>query len=228
MKNRRHLAAVFLVLLCLIPQYTAQTAEPSVALTFDDGPAGRITEKLLDALAERNVRATFFLCCYRMESYPAVVQKMAQDGHEIGIHGCSHLYFTQMPKDKLQAEIACTANTIKNLAGTVPSLLRPPGGLYNETVRRTAEEAGLSILLWSVDPEDWDPAMRRRTVRHVVTKAKHGDIILLHDLSEENITAALEIVDMLTKKGFRFCTVSELAELNGQMIEAGKIYRQFS
>lgn len=219
--------AVFLCLCFLMPKAQAQQNTKFVALTFDDGPAGKITTRLLDGLQERQVPATFFLCCYRVTQYPQLVQRMPMEGHEIGIHGCSHKYFTQMAKAELQNEILCTKTAVENLTGVSPALLRPPGGLCNKTVQQTAEEEGLSLALWSVDPEDWDPQQRSKTVQHVTERARHGDIILLHDLSQENVDAAFSIIDKLRSEGFQFCTVSQLAAMAESELLPGKIYTAF-
>lgn len=227
MKHKMRFAAIILLICCLIPRAKAADEPKYVALTFDDGPSGKITQHLLDGLAERQVQATFFLCCYRVTQYPELVQRMADEGHEIGIHGCSHKHFTQLSKNDLQGELDYTASSIEMLTGVSPCLVRPPGGLYNDMVLETAEENSLSIILWSLDPEDWDPAQRSKTVRRVTGKIKHGDVVLLHDLSQENVQSALSIIDELQGKGFQFCTVSQLAEMAGTVLEPGKIYKKF-
>lgn len=226
---RRHIGATALLLcfFCLLPLAHAEPQPKYIALTFDDGPAGKITKSLLDGLAERDVEATFFLCCYRITQYPELVQRMAEDGHEMGVHGCSHTYFTQLSKKQLEGEILTTAQSIKDLTGTAPTLLRPPGGLYNEAVRQTAEEHDFSVILWNVDPEDWDPRQRKNTVRRVLQKAKDGDIVLLHDLSMENVESILKLIDELKKDGFHFCTVSELAARTGRQLQPGGVYTAF-
>lgn len=218
--------ALLLALCCLFPRVKA-TSTKYVALTFDDGPVGKITERLLDGLKRRQVTATFFLCCYRITDHPELVQRMANEGHEMGVHGCSHKYFTQMSKKELTDEILCTKTAIQNLTGNSPKLLRPPGGLYNERVRQLAESEGFSLILWNVDPEDWDPARRAGTVKMVTERVKHGDVVLLHDLSYENVQNTLALIDNLHAKGFRFCTVSELAEIGKTPLLSGKIYTAF-
>lgn len=225
-KNPIRFAAFLLCLCCLIFPAEAKEETGYIALTFDDGPAGKITNKLLDGLAQRQVQATFFLCCYRVENYPELVQRMAKDGHETGIHGCSHKHFTQLSQAELQKELTCTGGRIEALTGVSPTLVRPPGGLYNDAVLQTAAENSLSVIHWSVDPEDWDPAQRTKTVKRVTEKVKHGDIVLLHDLSCANVQSALQIIDELHARGFRFCTVSQLAEMSGTELEPGKVYRK--
>ena len=222
-----HTRVLALILIfCLLPRANC-AEEKAIALTFDDGPAGKITARLLEELDKRQVPATFFLCCYRVTQYPDLVKQMAEAGHEIGIHGCSHKYFTQMTPKELEHELLSTQAAIRNLTGAAPNLVRPPGGLYNDSVRKTAEEHGLSTILWSIDPEEWDPKKRTAAANHVITKAADGDIVLLHDLSRENVDAALAAIDALRKKGFTFCTVSQLAQKREISLTPGSIHTAF-
>lgn len=222
---------LYLLCLCLlVPLLPRSSAtEPKfVALTFDDGPAGRITQKLLTVLEERGVPATFFLCGYRIASYPELLKKMVQDGHEIGLHGNSHEYFTKLSAEALREELRVNRDKIAQITGVTPKIVRPPGGLYNKGVLQILEEEKLSLVLWNLDPQDWDPAQRSRTASRVVNRVKSGDIVLLHDLSVQNVDVVLEMITVLEKEGFVFCTVSQLAELSQSPMEAGKIHRSFS
>ena len=80
----------FLCCICLLTlPVSAQEAGKYVALTFDDGPSGRYTSRLLDGLKERGAHATFLLCGYRIKEYPSQVQRIIDEGHEIGSHGYS-------------------------------------------------------------------------------------------------------------------------------------------
>lgn len=203
-------------------------APKQVALTFDDGPAGKPTERLLDGLAQRGIPATFFLCCYRITEAPETVKRIAREGHELGVHGATHGYFTKMTDRQLRGEILSTAQAIRDLTGQRPTLLRPPGGLYDDRVLALCRESDFPVILWTVDPEDWDPAQRSKTVRRVTERVKDGDVILLHDLSEENTDAALAIADRLAAQGYTFCTVSQLAREKGISLAPGTVYRGFS
>jgi peptidoglycan/xylan/chitin deacetylase (PgdA/CDA1 family) len=79
---------VFLLCLCLLwVPVRASTEEKLVALTFDDGPSGRFTRRLLEGLAQRDAKATFFLCGYRLEQYPRLAEAIVAEGHEVGVHG---------------------------------------------------------------------------------------------------------------------------------------------
>lgn len=198
-----------------------------VALTFDDGPSGRFTARLLDGLAERGAAATFFLCGYRIEQYPQLMQRYMAEGHEIGIHGYSHDYMHTMSSEELEQELCSTEQLITDTAGAVPVLMRPPGGLTSDVCRTAADGHGLGIILWSVDPEDWRLTSASQIVHNVLDCVQDGDVVLLHDMSDPSVDAALEIVDTLQSQGFRLVTVSELAILRGQAVETGKVYGSF-
>lgn len=198
-------------------------AAPCVALTFDDGPSGDNTLALMELLAEKDVRATFFLCGYRIEQFPELPGALRRAGHELGVHGYSHNCFDTMTPAALRGEISRTSA----LMGGAPGLLRPPCGVWDARVRSAAREAGMCVVLWSVDPEDWrcrDPA---EIVRRVCAGAADGSILLLHDLYPATVAAAGQIIDRLRAEGYEFCTVSELAERKGAALLPGEVYSQF-
>ncbi len=204
-----------------------RSANKYVALTFDDGPTGALTAQLLDGLRERYVSATFFLCGYRAEEYPALVRRMAEEGHELAIHGWRHAYLHTMAQAEIREELKGTGELIAGLTGVRPKLFRPPGGLCSETVMEEAAQEGLAAILWSVDPEDWSTHDAGAVVRRVQKKARDGDILLMHDLSPSSVTAALRLIDQMTAQGYQFCTVSELAAIRGKRLEAGEKYYKF-
>ena len=216
----------FMGLLCallLTGPVRADSGGPCVALTFDDGPSGRFTRRLLDGLQERDVKATFFLCGYRLVDYPAEGRRIAAEGHEIGIHGYSHDPMCAMGKAQVAEEIRKTAALLPGKA----LFLRPPEGKLSDATRKAAEQAGLAILSWSLDPLDWECHNAETITARVVAQAKDGDVILLHDMSDSSVTAALRIIDVLKARGFRFVTASELAEIKGITPEPGEVYSRF-
>lgn len=100
-------------------------------------------------------------------------------------------------------------------------LLRPPYGKWDEGVRL---RAGCPIILWSIDPEDWDDKDTNRVVTEVVSQARDGGIILLHDIYPESVDAALEIVDQLHAQGYYFCTIDQLFAARGLPLKDGEVY----
>ena len=198
-------------------------AAPCVARTFDDGPSGDNTVALMELLEHKGVRATFFLCGYRIETYPALPDALRRAGHALGVHGYSHDCFDAMTPAALREEIARTAALI----GDGPRLLRPPCGAWNGQVRSAAREAGMSIVLWSVDPEDWRCPDPEEIARRVCDGARDGSVILLHDLWPGTVDAAGRIIDRLRAEGYEFLTVPALAERAGISLEPGEAYSEF-
>ena len=213
--------ALILCLCQLVLPVQAKEAK-YVALTFDDGPSGKYTQALLDGLYDRGVNATFLLCGYRMKDYPELTQRIFDEGHEIGFHGYSHKNMKNMSRRDIAAELEQSQALLPK--GCVPAFLRPPGGCCSDAVRQVAQAKNLAILGWSVDPRDWATEDRAAIAARVEEKARDGDIILLHDMSDSSVDAALALVDELTGRGFRFVTVSELARLRGTAMNPGESY----
>ena len=215
-----------LLALCLLPR-PARAAWDSkyVALTFDDGPSGKYTQALLDGLYDRGVTATFLLCGYRMEQYPDITQRIFEEGHEIGLHGYSHKNMLGLSRRDIAAEIMDSTALLPE--GCRPAFLRPPGGCCSDAVRQVAQARGLAILSWSVDPRDWATNDRLAIEKAVLGNIQDGDIVLLHDMSESSVQAALDIVDVLLKEDFEFITVSELARLRAPKLKPGEVYKKF-
>ena len=221
---RRILAAIAACSLLIFPVRAAETTK-YVALTFDDGPSGRYTRRLLDGLLEREVKATFLLCGYRIKDYPDITQRIFDEGHEIGYHGYTHNNMKNMSRREIAAELMDTQALLPE--GCQPVFLRPPGGCCSDAVRQVAEARQLAVLNWSVDPRDWATSDTGAVERAVLKNVKDGDIVLLHDMTVSSVQAALDIVDVLKSQGYQLVTVSQLAELRGEKLRPGRTYASF-
>lgn len=221
---RRMIAGIVALSLLLLPVRGAQ-AEKYVSLTFDDGPSGRYTRRLLDGLSERGVKATFLLCGYRMKDYPDITQRIYEEGHEIGFHGYSHDPMSTMSRRQIAQELMDTEKLLPE--GCRPVFLRPPGGGTGDAVRQVAQVRLLGLLNWSVDPKDWQIHDAPRVIERVLSQVQDGDVVLMHDMSDSSVTAALEIVDALKARGYTMVTVSQMAKLRNIRIRPGEQYRCF-
>lgn len=197
------------------------TGRKLIALTFDDGPRRSTTTRLLDGLAQRGVQATFFLIGAQVAGNEDVIQRMDQEGHQIGIHTFDHVKLIGLNQVDFDAQVEKTRQALKGVLGHNDFLLRPPYGMQDEIVR---QRAGCPIIIWSIDPEDWDDRNAPRVVEHVVSNARDGGIILMHDIFPESVDAALEIVDRLHSQGYLFCTIEQLFAARSIPLEAGKSY----
>ncbi len=182
-----------------------------IAITFDDGPHPVYTLKLLDGLAQRNVKATFFIIGESAERYPEVIKRIHDEGHLLGNHTYSHVQLTCISSTRAIEEIHKTNDILSSITGENVRYIRPPFGLYNKTL---AASSDLVPVLWTVDPRDWSVLNTNSVVSHVVKKVKENDVILLHDIFDTSVDAALQIIDSLLEQGYTFVTVDELMESN--------------
>lgn len=192
-----------------------------IALTFDDGPRRSTTTALLDGLAERGVHATFFLIGAQVEDNRDVVRRMDREGHQIGIHTFDHVQLTGLNRTDFDAQVEKTRQVLTETLDHNDFLLRPPYGILDDSVKAWA---GCPIILWSIDPEDWKDQNTQRVIQEVVSEARDGGIILMHDIFPESVEAALAIVDALHEQGYYFCTIEELFAARGIPLEAGESY----
>lgn len=212
--------------LCLLfPSASAAEKPKFIALTFDDGPSGRYTRQLLEGLDRRDARVTFFLCGYRIEQYPDLPEQILERGHEIGLHGYSHNIMSTMSRRDIAQELNRTLVLLPPNCRV--RFLRPPQGRSSLAVRQVAGAMGFAIADWSVDPKDWATQDTAAVGRSILEDARDGDVVLMHDMSQSSVEAALNIIDLLQRRGFRFVTLSELARLRGVPIRDGETYRQF-
>jgi peptidoglycan/xylan/chitin deacetylase (PgdA/CDA1 family) len=182
-----------------------------VALTFDDGPDPARTPALLDALAELDVKATFFLIGAGVDANPDIARRIAAEGHELGNHTYTHRYLPIARTRRVTTELAATDRAIKNATGVVPSIARPPwGGRAPWTVRAFAQLAK-RLILWDVNSFDWKGKPAAEVAQRVMERARPGSIILMHDAregGEVTVEAVKLLVPQLRAKGFELVTVS--------------------
>lgn len=200
-----------------------QADRPMLALTFDDGPGER-TEELLGVLEKYNAHATFFMQGMNVPKYPDAIKKMVETGCELGNHTYNHPDLTKQKPEKIKKQIQDTNAAIQNICGQPADVLRPPYGAVNGTLR---DNAGMPLVLWSVDTLDWKTKNAEATIESVRSSAADGAVILLHDIHTTSIDAALAVIPELTRQGFQLVTVKELAAAKGITLENGKTYGSF-
>src|SRR5213594_1129206 len=185
-----------------------------IAMTFDDGPSATLTPKLLDLLAARHIKATFFVIGENVAEHPEIVERAAREGHEIGNHSWSHPNFGKMSDDNVRSQLRRTDDAIRSATGNRPNLMRPPEGSITAREKHWIhDEFGYRIILWDVDPYDWKrpgPAVVRN---RILKETQSGSIVLSHDIHPGTIEAMSSTFDALEAKGFKFVTVSELIRM---------------
>ena len=178
-----------------------------IALTFDDGPHPYYTDLLLDGLAERGVKVTFFLLGENIEGREDVIRRMSEEGHLIGNHTFYHVDINSLSMEEACAEIRNTSEAIRAITGQQVEYVRPPYGNWNKELEC---QVMMIPVFWTLDTLDWKVKNTDRIVREVLEDVEENDVILMHDSYRTTVEAALRIVDELQKKGYEFVTADEL------------------
>ncbi|MHB1063949.1 MAG: polysaccharide deacetylase family protein [Georgenia sp.] len=159
----------------------ARTGSRAVGLTFDDGPDPVVTPALLDLLAERDVRATFFLLTSRAIAHPRLVTRMVEAGHEVALHSDTHDRLTLVATGELRRRLGSARTMLEDLAGRRVRYFRPPFGAQSVRTYLAARACGLDVVVWGPYAQDWvDDAPDVVAARGLVG-LEPGSILLLHD-----------------------------------------------
>lgn len=195
-----------------------KTDRKVVYLTFDDGPHPSETERVLDVLRERGSRATFFLIGSKVSGNEAVLRRMLEEGHALGLHTYSHAgTFPLLSFDKMLADVNEGKRAVESVAGKKISLFRPPFGVTNPTIAKVVRTLGLQTVGWDVRSFD---TMFCKSSEHSCKKSGHdwyvpvverimkqvrpGSVILLHDRLNRASDLLDLLLDSLAASGYDF------------------------
>lgn len=182
-----------------------------ILLTFDDGPHPILTPKLLDVLKSKKARATFFVQGTKALDYPNILKRMLAEGHEVASRGWSHNSITLLEPNALLNELQQTTKVIEDITKKRPVAYRPPYGNTNITLNTLITlSTQQKVILWSLDSLDWENRDAAQITKHLLSRAKPGDVILAHDTSPQMVAATSGLVDGLMKDGYELLTVSEI------------------
>lgn len=188
-----------------------RTDAPVVAMTYDDGPHPTLTPPLLDALRARRLRATFYLIGRSVVTWPDIVRRIADEGHEIGNHTWSHPNMAALGDRRVLREIDRTSEAIFDITGRAPVTYRPPYGAFTLRQRRMLLRArGMPTVLWSVDPMDWLRPGASVVRARILSQSHPGAIILSHDIHRATVKAMPKTFDGLMERGMRLGSLSQM------------------
>lgn len=180
-----------------------------IALTFDDGP-GPHTGRLLDLLNSHGVKATFFVVGKNIDKNPGVLNRMVNEGHQIGGHSWNHPQLTTLGEAGVTSQIMDTRNKIVSVTGVDTALVRPPYGSIDGYTKNIAANLGCSYINWSVDSLDWKSRNVDAIYYEIMTAVKDGSIILCHDIHGTTVDAMEIVIPDLLAQGYHLVTVTEL------------------
>ena len=197
----------------VVRRWVPDSSTRMVALTFDDGPWPGQTDRVLDILAEYDVRATFFMVGRMVERHPDIARRVAEGGHLIANHTETHATLTRLDRAGIRREIAEGTRSIREVTGVAPRWFRPPGGRMDPTVLDEAERVGMNLVLWDVDPQDWRRPDADRMLTVMLSGIRPGSVVLLHDGGgdrSQTIAVLPRLIRELKARGYLIVTLDQL------------------
>jgi peptidoglycan/xylan/chitin deacetylase (PgdA/CDA1 family) len=191
-----------------------------VALTFDDGPHPQWTPRILDLLAERGARGTFFLMGRKAEQFPEVVRAVLDGGHDVGLHSYEHdRLFALRGERRVRGDLERGIAALERITGRRPAMFRPPIGHTNPVIARVVDSLDLVVVGWTISGRDGLAGARSEAVAARVRRdLRDGTIVLLHDAPEHGdrepaaLRALPAILDALSSARLEIVPVSQWIE----------------
>lgn len=189
------------------------TTSNQVFLTFDAGYESGYTSGILDVLKSEGVQAAFFVTGHYIDSEPALVARMAAEGHIVGNHTRSHASLPTLNAGRMRAEMDEVAAAFKRVTGKEMRYLRPPSGEVSERALAVARQAGYVTVMWSLAFKDWEPLPGgpEENYRTLVSRLHNGAVILLHVTSADNAKMLRRAIASIRERGYTFGNLDLLA-----------------
>lgn len=180
-----------------------KTAEKVVYLTFDDGPDAEQTPQVLDVLKRNNATATFFCIGSRIAGNESLLKRMADEGHQIGIHSFSHANsFPLFGRRRMIADIRQCQQAIEQATGSTTTLFRPPFGVTNPTIGKAVKSLNLKTIGWTIRTYDTNRCSDEKIIRRISRQLRPGAIILLHDRLPQSAERLQMVIEAVKKAGY--------------------------
>ena len=192
-----------------------RTGEKIIALSFDDGPAGKKTSRILDILKENKVEAAFFCIGKNMPENEDILKRMIDEGHMIGNHSNSHnSLFDLYSSKKMLNELELASQTCQDITGYYPRFFRPPYGVTNPNLKKAVLKGGFISIGWSIRSYDTVIGNEERLQTRILERLKPGAILLLHDSSESTLKILPRLLKEIRNKGYKMIRLDKMINLN--------------
>lgn len=183
-----------------------------IYLTFDTGgPMGDV-DKLLKTLKDNEVKASFFLAGYNMKARPDFLRRLVNDGHLVANHTMSHKNLTTLSDEAVKKEVNDYAKMFEDIIGKpLPLYFRFPYGAYSLHLLDLISDMGYTSVFWSTAMKDWVPRANgsEDTYNDIINNLHDGNVILMHQGSEDNINGLDRIIKQIKQEGYDFALVSD-------------------
>jgi peptidoglycan/xylan/chitin deacetylase (PgdA/CDA1 family) len=210
MKTAVAITATLVFFLVINPAFGQNPQKGEIAITFDDGPNSETTERTIEILEQFHVSATFFVVGKNAKYYPSLIAAIANSGNEIGNHTWDHPQCHRLTAAAFKKEVKMTSSEIEKITGDPPKLFRFPYGDETNEEQLMVRCMGMTPVRWSIDPRDWQGPSPDVIISHVLSQARSGSIILLHEGKENTLKALPFILAGIEERGLRPVSLSQL------------------
>ncbi|HEV3224254.1 MAG TPA: polysaccharide deacetylase family protein [Puia sp.] len=194
---------------------SVKKSEKVISLSFDDGPAGKKTARILDILKDNNVEAAFFCIGKNMPENEKLLKRIANEGHIIGNHSNSHdRLFDLYSSRKMLNELELASQTCQEITGLYPRFFRPPYGVTNPNLKKAVLQGGFISIGWSIRSYDTVIGNEERLLTRILARLKPGAILLLHDTSISTQKILPRLVKEIRNKGYKMIRLDKMINLN--------------
>jgi len=197
--------------------FLGDTEKPTIYLTFDAGYESGQTAAILDTLQAHGVPAAFFVVGNYLETEPALVRRMAEEGHIVGNHTYHHYDMSQLSdRESFARELRDVEEAYRQVTGQeMPKYYRPPRGVYSEENLKMARDLGYRTVFWSLAYVDWyqdKQPSRDEAFSKLIPRIHNGAVVLLHSTSRTNAEILDELLTRWEEMGYQFGTLDALFE----------------
>lgn len=200
----------------LIEQYNGiamgNNEKNCIYLTFDAGYEAGYTEKILDALKEKGVQATFFITAHYLNTAGDLVKRMINEGHIVGNHTVNHPSMPEISDEKIKTELMTLNQVVYEKFGYEMKYMRPPKGEFSERTLALTESLGFKTVMWSFAYVDWNEDSqpdRNDALNKIISNLHNGEVMLLHSTSKTNAEIMAELIDKVRQEGYEFKSLEE-------------------
>ncbi len=194
----------------ILPIYSVERDNKTVALSFDAAWGNEDTQQLIDILNDHGVKATFFLVGQWVDRYPESVKALAEAGMDVMNHSDNHAHFSQLSEQDIISNVNACNDKIETITGTRPTLFRCPYGEYDNHVVSAVNSMGMHVIQWNVDSLDWKELSAQEITARVTKQVVPGSIILFHNAALHTPEALPGIIEYLQQEGYEILPVSQL------------------
>ena len=192
-----------------------KTGEKVIALSFDDGPEGKKTARILDILKDNNVEAAFFCIGKNMPDNEDILKRITNEGHIIGNHSNSHnSLFDLYSSKKMLNELELASQTCQDITGHYPRFFRPPYGVTNPNLKKAVLGGGFISIGWSIRSYDTVIGNEELLQTRILNRLKPGAILLLHDTSESTRKILPRLLKEIRNRGYKMIRLDKMINLN--------------